>query len=413
MLSNESSGYAATSLLIIGDRADAVRPQRGHVADDLVDHRLDVRAMVADEHHDDAVGARGRRRANGCRRRRREARRARQLCRDGRGASSGWPWCPRGQVYARLCQNRSTFHTGESSMRVIRHTDPDAFLAAAAPISARGEASASFFVGWAHSLKRTSPRGGRARLPCDLRGRRRPAAWRCSATRVRRSSGRATPPRQSRLPKISRATGLCCKASSGRSTESEAFAWRWHELTGRGHVLRRGCVCASMCCMTSPSRTGGSGRPAPGDALATFPWLIEMQNAFIVEVGIPDSPERIREGRWANASSAAISGSGTTMRQWPMSASTTRRPNSRALRRSIRCPIGAGGGYATALVAALLRENCPLAARRKLFLTTDLANPTSNAIYARIGFRPENDDCHFDFVAAPAPATPALRHGPR
>ena len=40
--------------------------------------------------------------------------------------------------------------------------------------------------------------------------------------------------------------------------------------------------------------------------------------------------------------------------------------------------------------------------KRKLFLTTDVANPTSNAIYARIGFRPENDDCGFDFIAPDA-----------
>jgi predicted GNAT family acetyltransferase len=35
----------------------------------------------------------------------------------------------------------------------------------------------------------------------------------------------------------------------------------------------------------------------------------------------------------------------------------------------------------------------------RLFLTTDIANPTSNALYARIGFCAENDDWHFDFVA--------------
>ena len=48
-------------------------------------------------------------------------------------------------------------------------------------------------------------------------------------------------------------------------------------------------------------------------------------------------------------------------------------------------------------MAALSRE---LIARGKqrLFLTTDVANPTSNAIYARIGFVPETDDYHFDFV---------------
>jgi predicted GNAT family acetyltransferase len=64
-------------------------------------------------------------------------------------------------------------------------------------------------------------------------------------------------------------------------------------------------------------------------------------------------------------------------------------------------PDRRGRGYATALVAVLSRE---LLARgkRRLFLTTDLANPTPNAIYARIGFRPEGDDWHLDFVDPPA-----------
>ena len=47
-----------------------------------------------------------------------------------------------------------------STMHVTRHSDPDAFLAAAAPMAARGQASASFFTGWAHAMKRTPPTPG-------------------------------------------------------------------------------------------------------------------------------------------------------------------------------------------------------------------------------------------------------------
>ncbi len=85
----------------------------------------------------------------------------------------------------------------------------------------------------------------------------------------------------------------------------------------------------------------------------------------------------------------------------PTRASTTRPPISRGSRPCTRCPSRRGRGYATALVAELSRE---LLARgkRRLFLTTDVANPTSNAIYARIGFRAENDDCRLDFVAPEA-----------
>jgi RimJ/RimL family protein N-acetyltransferase len=52
---------------------------------------------------------------------------------------------------------------------------------------------------------------------------------------------------------------------------------------------------------------------------------------------------------------------------------------------------------------AFLAAAAPISARgkRRLFLTTDTTNPTSNAIYARIGFVAEADECHFDFVDAP------------
>ena len=43
-------------------------------------------------------------------------------------------------------------------MQVVRHSDPETFLEAAMPITSRGQASASFFTGAAHSLKRTPPR---------------------------------------------------------------------------------------------------------------------------------------------------------------------------------------------------------------------------------------------------------------
>lgn len=49
-----------------------------------------------------------------------------------------------------------------------------------------------------------------------------------------------------------------------------------------------------------------------------------------------------------------------------------------------------GRGYATALVADLSAEILA-EGRRSAFLYTDLANPTSNAIYARIGYDPVTD----------------------
>jgi hypothetical protein len=56
-------------------------------------------------------------------------------------------------------------------------------------------------------------------------------------------------------------------------------------------------------------------------------------------------------------------------------------------------------GYATALVAALSRELLA-GGRRRCYLFTDLANPVSNSIYAKIGYRPVADVVDLEFLAA-------------
>lgn len=59
-----------------------------------------------------------------------------------------------------------------------------------------------------------------------------------------------------------------------------------------------------------------------------------------------------------------------------------------------------GRGYATTCVAALSTEMLEHHGRRYLTLFTDLANPTSNSIYAKIGYRPVTDFCNLAFPHA-------------
>lgn len=56
-------------------------------------------------------------------------------------------------------------------------------------------------------------------------------------------------------------------------------------------------------------------------------------------------------------------------------------------------------GYATAAVATL-SETMLTAGRRFCCLYTDLANPTSNSIYAKIGYRPIRDDVEIAFESS-------------
>jgi len=173
----------------------------------------------------------------------------------------------------------------------------------------------------------------------------------------------------------------------------EAFAERWRDLTGRAHRLRVRLRQHALTAVNAvPIAPGGPRLAEVGDV----EWLVEMHVAFITEVGIPDPPERVREFMplrvargdywiWDDGARMAYVGYNDAAPDFARIAPVYTIPGAR------------GRGYATVLVAALARE---LLARgkRKLFLTTDIANPTSNAIYARIGFRAENDDWGFDFV---------------
>jgi predicted GNAT family acetyltransferase len=59
-----------------------------------------------------------------------------------------------------------------------------------------------------------------------------------------------------------------------------------------------------------------------------------------------------------------------------------------------------GRGYASACVAALSQNRLD-SGRRFCFLYTDLANPTSNSIYRKIGYEPVADVSAFNFSYPP------------
>jgi GNAT superfamily N-acetyltransferase len=60
-------------------------------------------------------------------------------------------------------------------------------------------------------------------------------------------------------------------------------------------------------------------------------------------------------------------------------------------------PEQRGRGYASAVVAAMSRKLLG-EGRKFCFLYTDLANPTSNAIYQRLGYQPVSDSMHISFT---------------
>ena len=281
-------------------------------------------------------------------------------------------------------------------MQVIRHSDPDTFLDAATPMAARGEASASFFTGAAHTLMRTPPRASdRVYLAtCTSDG--------ALGAAIQRDDGPVLIGESDEAAAIAFASDLArdwpeLQGVMGAASGCEAFARRWFDLTGRAHQLRVRLRQHVLTAVNDVPTARGAPRVA---SAADIEWLIDVHVAFIAEVGIPDPPQRVREFMpirvargdfwiWDDGGRVAYAGFNDAAPDFARIAPVYTVPDAR------------GRGYATALVADLARE---LLARgkRKLFLTTDVANPTSNAIYARIGFRAENDDCGFDFVAPEA-----------
>jgi len=281
-------------------------------------------------------------------------------------------------------------------MRVIRHYDFDGFIDAVAPIAARGEASASFFIGSAHSMKRSPPRkGDRVYLAtCSGAGVLGVALLRDEGpVLIGESDGVASAAFASDLA----AEWPDLQGVMGAAPACDAFVRKWKELTGRECRLRVRLRQHALTTVSDVPQSPGAARVA---AAADADWIIDRQAAFIEEVGLPDRAERLREllppriergdfRIWDDGGPVAYAGYNDAAPEFARIAPVYTLPKCR------------GRGYATSLVAALSRE-LKERGKRKLFLTTDVANPTSNAIYARIGFRPENDDCGFDFIAPEA-----------
>ncbi|MBT8338367.1 MAG: GNAT family N-acetyltransferase [Gemmatimonadetes bacterium] len=133
-----------------------------------------------------------------------------------------------------------------------------------------------------------------------------------------------------------------------------------------------------------PAASGRMRSGTPDDRELTAAWLAR----FASETGIPDTDPKAQAGTMIAQD---------RIRLWEddgrvvsMAARAGMTSTSVRVGYVYTPPDERGKGYATALVADLTREVLA-SGRRSAFLYTDLANPTSNAIYARIGYVPVCD----------------------
>jgi ribosomal protein S18 acetylase RimI-like enzyme len=285
-------------------------------------------------------------------------------------------------------------------MSVTRHCDPDAFLAAAEPLLARDPAIRSFAVavadGWRadtadflrDAYAATYARGGAFGVAVRRRGG--PIALENSAAEAARAFADDVP------------AALHALASVGGQREPcEAFAGAWNARFGTSHRL---AVHMRHHMLTVPAVVPlAAGRYRSATA-ADEAWLEARALAFAAEAGLNDSRELIVEGMrkrlarnglriWEHEGPVAFAGWGSAGKDAARIAPVYTEP------------VARGRGYATALVARLVHELLEQG-RRAIFLLTDVANPTANALYARIGFSPLSDTFRFDFVAPQRAAAP-------
>ena len=181
----------------------------------------------------------------------------------------------------------------------------------------------------------------------------------------------------------------------GIRSACEAFAHRWHVLTGRRNALRVNLRNHKLTRVEPVPQPSGFARVATPNDIA---WIADAQHDFITEIELPEDPARLRAlvpqrierhqfWIWDDTGAVAFAG-------W-----TDAPPDAARIAPVYTPPRSRGRGYATALVAklsqALLNEG-----RARLFLITDLANPVSNSIYAKIGYQAQSDLFHFDFLDA-------------
>lgn len=280
-----------------------------------------------------------------------------------------------------------------AAMNVRFHDTPAGFAAAARDVASRSPASEAFVAAWCSGLERHPPSGDVLVLfATATAGDERALAMQHGANPVLLEN--SDPGAAAEIARALVARRWEVPGVSGREPACDAFAEVWCASTGarrvvharlRHHLLER---------VESPPLAAGAMRPATH---ADAGWLVDALEAFKDEARVPAAPqgtarlvaERLADDRfriWDDGGPVSFCGAnpvGDAARIGPVW-------TPRAHRRR---------GYATALVAQASRERLARGATR-LFLVTDIANPTSNGIYARIGYRPLGDAVELRFVPA-------------
>jgi predicted GNAT family acetyltransferase len=173
---------------------------------------------------------------------------------------------------------------------------------------------------------------------------------------------------------------------------SEAFARLWSVAAGCGYRAAMHERTYELRRVIPPAPAPGLLRPATeADLPLAEAWIYN----FMQDARLPGTPESAREA-------AEIRIGDRDLFLWdhdgPVSMAAKTRHSTHGIVISLvyTPPERRGRGYASACVAALSQQLLD-AGWQFCALFTDLANPTSNALYQRIGYRPVGDFDEYDF----------------
>lgn len=182
----------------------------------------------------------------------------------------------------------------------------------------------------------------------------------------------------------------------GPSDVSEAFARIWASRTGQGVELK-------MSQRIYELREVTYSREAPGEARLAGPEDIDLVadwwHRFATEVHLPEDVSNVRTSAERLISAGRVLLWQDSGRVVSMAGANRATPYGMSIGPVYTPSEHRGRGFASACVAAMSQRQLD-AGRQFCCLYTDLANPTSNSIYQKIGYKPVADSRHYDFVGS-------------
>lgn len=285
-------------------------------------------------------------------------------------------------------------------MQVVGYSDPEAFLDRIVPWLTPVEASNNLLLGIAASVI-TRPRY------YDV-----VQMWVAEDGPSPVGAALITPPFQIVLADIESAQSAEFLASAihrdvpalpgavGNRPTVEWFTEAWRSLTGcKVRLSMAQGVFALESVKAVPAAKGAPRRASLADLEPLVAWNAAFQAEAAHEENV--DPDRVRRATAVRLDDEPTSGLWVwevAGEQVSMSGFSGPTPNGIRIGPVYTPPAHRGNGYATALVAAQTRWLLERGLRF-CFLYTDLANPTANAIYERIGFRrvAESAEYRFDY----------------